>query len=107
MDKMEIGGPDEQTRRGIYAAAGLSYENIRRVEEAIKGSGQRRVGAGALTNVVTRFDSLKNGSPRTLESHTCELPCAYELELDPEVLGYYAQVLCVEVIRRGPMDDCT
>ncbi|MGN6225754.1 hypothetical protein [Pseudoxanthomonas sp.] len=100
MDKMEIGGPDEQTRRGIYAAAGLTHENVRSVEKAIKGAGQKRVGTGALTNVVTRFDSLKNSSPRTVESHTCELPCAYELELDPEVVGYYAQVPCIEITRK-------
>lgn len=100
MGKMEVGGLDEQTRRGIYAAAGLMQENVRSIEEAIEGSCQKEVGTGALTNVVTRFDSLKNGSPRTLESHTCELPFAYELELDPDVLGYYVQVPCVGIVRR-------
>ena len=100
MGKMEIGGLDEQTRRGIYAAAGLMQENVRSIEEAIEGSCQKEVGTGALTNVVTRFDSLKNDSPRTLESHTCELPFAYELELDPDVLGYYVQVPCVGIVRR-------
>ncbi|MBD9480344.1 DDE-type integrase/transposase/recombinase [Pseudoxanthomonas sp. PXM02] len=102
MDKMEIGGPDEQTRRGIYAAAGLSHENVRRVEEAINGSCQKRVGAGALTNVVTRFDSVKNRRHRTVESHTCELIHAYELEQDPDVLGYYTQVPCVGITRVRP-----
>lgn len=100
MDKMEIGGPDEQTRRGIYAARGLTHEMVRSTEEAIKGSCQKRVGTGALTNVVTRFDSLKNGSPRTFESHTCELVHGYELELDPDVVGYYTQVPCVEIVRK-------
>lgn len=102
MDKMEIGGPDEQTRRGIYAAAGLSLENVRSVEEAINGSCQKRVGAGALTNVVTKFDSIKNRRHRTVESHTCELIHAYELEQDPDVLGYYTQVPCVGITRVRP-----
>lgn len=102
MDKMEIGGPDEQARRGIYAAAGLSHENVRSVEEAINGACQKRVGAGALTNVVTRFDSVKNRRHRTVESHTCELLHAYELEQDPDVLGYYTQVPCVGITRLRP-----
>jgi putative transposase len=99
---MEIGGPDEHTRRGIYAAAGLTHENVRSVEEAINGSCQKRVGAGALTNVVTRFDFAKNRRHRTVESHTCELIHAYELEQDPNVLGYYTQVPCVGITRVRP-----
>jgi putative transposase len=99
---MEIGGPDEQTRRGIYAAAGLTHENVRSLEEAIKGSCQKDVGAGALTNVVTWFDSQKNGRPRTVESHTCELVYTYELELDPEVVGFFTQVPCVGITRKMP-----
>ncbi|MGO4778434.1 transposase, partial [Lysobacter sp. 2RAB21] len=46
-----------------------------------------------------RFNSVKNGHARVLESHTCELIHAYELEFDRDVLGYYVQAQCPRVIR--------
>jgi Integrase core domain. len=96
----EIGGPGAEDRQLVYARMGMSSHAIRHVENMVYGSPSRKVGKAALTNVVTRFDSLKNGKPRVLESHTCELVCAYELELDQDVIGYYAQVPCRRIERR-------
>lgn len=98
----EIGGPGAEDRQLVYARMGMSNHAIRHAENMVYGSPSRKVGKGALTNVVTRFDSLKNGKPRVLESHTCELVCAYELELDPDVMGYHAQVPCRGIQRLLP-----
>jgi putative transposase len=98
----EIGGPSAEDRQLVYARMGMSNHAIRHAENMVYGSPSRKVGKGALTNVVTRFDSLKNRKPRVLESHTCELVCAYELELDPGVIGYHAQVPCRGIRRVLP-----
>jgi putative transposase len=98
----EIGGPSAEDRQLVYARMGMSNHAIRHAENMVYGSPSRKVGKGALTNVVTRFDSLKNRKPRVLESHTCELVCAYELELDPSVIGYHAQVPCCRIQRVLP-----
>lgn len=95
----EMGGPCVKDRQLAYARARMSKEAIAHAENMLQGSPSREVGGGALTNVVTRFYSWKNGGVRTLESHTCESICAYELELDPTVIGYYAQVHCRPVER--------
>lgn len=95
----EYGGPTADQRRSVYERAGISAENIREIEAMVRGSGSRQVAKAALTNVPVVHVSHKNGSSRTFESHTCELVHAYELELDPAVIGYYAQVPCRRVER--------
>nr|WP_298128832.1 hypothetical protein [uncultured Pseudoxanthomonas sp.] len=95
----EFGGPDVGRRAAVYTAARLSHETATLIESMVRRAGARTVGKGALGNVVTRFDSVKNGRHRILESHTCELVHAYELELDPDVLGYYVQVPCDAIER--------
>jgi putative transposase len=95
----ETDGPCLEDRKLVYARARMSRDAIDHVESMVLGSPSREVGGGALTNVVTRFYSQKNGGARTLESHTCESICAYELELDPMVIGYYAQVPCRAIER--------
>lgn len=98
----QVGGPDQMTRYGVYNAAGFSEETKNYIERMVLGSGKRTVGKGALTNVVTGFQSRKNGVRHNLESHTCELIFAYELELDPDVIGYYTQIPCSGVQRLKP-----
>lgn len=94
-----VGGPCSEERRLIYTRAGMSEESIRHVERMVMGSPARTVGRAALNNVVSRIASRKNGRSRMLESHTIELVYAYELELDPSVIGYYTQVQCTRVER--------
>lgn len=98
----EFGGPDAQRRDAVYRAARLLPRTVDQIESMVARSGLRAVGKGALGNVVTRFDSAKNGRPRILESHTCELVYAYELELDTDVVGYYVQVPCERIERIKP-----
>lgn len=95
----DYGGPTFEQRRAVYASFGLSPENVREVESMVAGSGAREVARAALRNVPVIHVSQKNGGSRTFESHTCELVYAYELELDHDVLGYYAQVPCRRVER--------
>lgn len=95
----QFGGLSLEERHQFYTRTKVSESSIRQIENMIAGSGTRIVGQAALRNVRVRHNSIKNGSPRTVESHTCELVFAYELELDPEVLGYYVQVPCRRVQR--------
>ncbi|RUL62040.1 hypothetical protein EKH79_14085 [Dyella dinghuensis] len=95
----QVDGPSRDERDLVYANAGMSEKAIRHAENMVCGSAGRKVGKGALTNVVTRLDSLKNRGPRMMESHTCELVKAYELEHDPDVIGYYTQVPCQRIER--------
>lgn len=95
----EIGGPSAEDRQQIYAQMQLSAQNISQIENMISESGVRPVARAALTNVRVRHNSIKNGKSRVVESHTCELVFAYELELDPDVIGYYVQVPCRRVRR--------
>lgn len=88
-----------EERHQLYTRIKASELSIRQIENMIAGSGTKTVGQAALRNVRVRHNSVKNGSARTVESHTCELVFAYELELDPEVLGYYVQVPCRRVQR--------
>ena len=97
--EQEMDGPSRDERHFVYAQAGMSEKAIRHAENMVYGSAGRKVGRGALTNVVTRLDSLKNRAPRMMESHTCELVKAYELEHDPDVVSYYTQVPCQRVER--------
>lgn len=92
----------ETLRNTIYSRAGMSASSSQFIEKMVALSPARTPGRAALRNVVTRLASAKNRGPRTLESHTCELLCAYEMELDPTVLGYYAQVPCIGVHRSLP-----
>lgn len=64
-----------------------------------QGAG-RKVGVHALDNVIVDFYSKKCSDIRCLESHTVEQTCAFELELDPEVVAYVCQVTC-RGVRRG------
>lgn len=95
----DIGGPCREDRELVYARLRLDDQCIRHVEDMIRGSGRRKVASAALTNVRVRHHSIKNAASRVVESHTCELVHAYELEFDPEVLGYYVQVPCLRVGR--------
>lgn len=88
-----------EERHQFYTRMNVSQPSIRQIENMIAGSGTKIVGQAALRNVRVRHNSVKNNSARTVESHTCELVFAYELELDPEVLGYYVQVPCRRVQR--------
>ncbi|MDR7070052.1 hypothetical protein J2X02_002903 [Pseudoxanthomonas japonensis] len=87
-----LGGPSMVERECVYAALGLSERSTAPIEEMIRNSGLRDVAKSALTNVRTALPSGVNGAARVLESHTCELIFARELELDPTVIGYYVQV---------------
>ncbi len=95
----DIGGPSFEDRQLVYARMGLSEQGRRHIENMVLESGRRDVARAALTNVRVRHNSVKNGMSRVVESHTCELVCAYELELDPNVIGYYTQVPCRRVQR--------
>lgn len=88
----EHGGPSAEDRQQVYAHLGIAAPIVRQIENMIAGSNQRQVGRGALTNVRVRHNSRKNKSSLVVESHTCELVFAYELEFDLDVLGYYVQV---------------
>lgn len=97
--KQQQHGLNAEDRRLVYARARMSQNAINHVEGMVECSPARTPGKAALNNVVTRFSSLKNGATRVLESHTCELVFAYELELDPTVIGYYAQAPCRNIER--------
>lgn len=92
-------GLNAEDRHLVYARARMSQSAINHAEGMVECSPARTPGKAALNNVVTRFSSLKNGATRVFESHTCELVFAYELELDPTVIGYYAQAPCRNVER--------
>ncbi|TDK30949.1 integrase catalytic domain-containing protein [Luteimonas terrae] len=107
-----VSGAERRQRRGGASNCEHAYEvlaqNLRSrdlpkaVSEEILSmcrEPSRRVGDRALTNVITRFQSKKNGSPRLLESTTVELQLAYELERDSTVLAYFNQVACRRVER--------
>jgi len=95
----QSGGLSFEDRHRFYTRIKASELSIRQIESMVTGSRTKTVGKAALRNVRVRHNSIKNGSARTVESHTCELVFAYELELDPEVLGYYVQVPCRRVQR--------
>lgn len=95
----DIGGPRREDRELVYAHLQLDDQRIQHIEHMIQESGRRKVASAALTNVRVRHHSIKNAASRVVESHTCELVHAYELELDPDVLGYYVQVPCHRVLR--------
>lgn len=95
----KLGGLSAAAREKIYTRVGMNADSITQVERMIAGSGARDVGKSALTNVRVCLQSAKNRAPRVVESHTCELVYAYELELDPSVLGYYVQVPCQQIKR--------
>ncbi|GLQ50058.1 transposase family protein [Dyella flava] len=101
VDEERLGGLSELDRQNVYERAGYGLPQIHQIEWMVAESGQRVVGKGALNNVRVHFASRKNGSVRILESHTCERVFAYEMELDPDVLGYYAQIPCRRIVRKG------
>lgn len=89
----------ERERYSLYDLCGLSSRAIETIEEMLQASGARKVGKGALGNVVTAFSSRKMAGTVHLESHTCEQVFAYELEMDPSVLMYFTQIPCRGVER--------
>lgn len=95
----DVGGPSVLERQAVYARMNLTSSQARQIENMVLGSPAREVGAGALRNVFVRHQSVKNGTSRLVESHTCELISAYAKEMDPTVLGYYTQVPCARVAR--------
>jgi putative transposase len=95
----KVGAAELNTRQQAYAHMRLPERSIPRLEAMASTSGKRKVGSAALTNVRVSHASVKNYTSRVLESHTCELIFAYELELDPDVLGYQVQVPCRGVQR--------
>jgi putative transposase len=88
-----------EIRKHVYKAMSLTPGQEDELESMIRQSPNRKVGEAALNNVRAALQSKKNGATRIVESHTCELAFAYELELDPTVLGYYTQVPCAGVKR--------
>jgi len=96
----KLGAADPVARQLIYAHMRLPERDASRVEQMVLESGRRRVGRGALNNVLVRHASIKNRASRVLESHTCELLFAYELEFSSDVLGYFVQVPCHGVRRK-------
>jgi putative transposase len=96
-------GLTPEDRELVYAQTRLPESQARKIELMVESSGFRKVGCGALTNVRAHLNSVKNAATRTVESHTCELLFAYELEMDPTVLGYYSQVPCAGVRRTTAM----
>jgi len=100
LEGSKVGAADALARQQIYAHMGLRERSASRLEEMASKSGRRPVGRGALTNVRVHHASIKNRASRVLESHTCELLFAYELELNSDVLGYFVQVPCPRVQRK-------
>ena len=80
---------------------GLSSENTDTVLELLARSPARPVGKSALTNVTVRFSSPKCTATVSLESHSCELVHAYELDWDDNVLTFATQVPCEGIVRYG------
>lgn len=99
VDEQRLGGLSERERYEVYERAGYSPFQITQLEWMVAESGQRDVGKGALQNVKVQFASAKCGAIRILESHTCERPFAYELEMNGTVKGYYSQFPCRHVVR--------
>lgn len=81
-----------EIRQAIYDTLCLRSDQRTELEAMVAGSPARTVATAAKTNVRAFFASKKNGAVCLIESHTCELAYAYELELDPDVRGYYTQV---------------
>jgi len=70
--------------------------------QKIRGSSpSRRVGGGR-ENVPVSYPSSKMGLTVQFESHTVELPLAYQLENDNDVLEYYCQPAPIELEYDGP-----
>lgn len=99
VDEQRLGGLSERKRYEVYERAGYNPFQITQLEWMVAESGQRPVGKGALQNVKVQLASAKCGAIRILESHTCERPFAYELEMDGTVQGYYSQFPCRHVLR--------
>jgi len=90
---------DEAARYGVYSLMRLRKGVITELEAMVAAAPARKVGTGALHNVKGMFYSEVNGAHRIIESHTCEGIFALQLELDPDVIGYYTQVHCAGIKR--------
>ena len=89
----------QAVRHEIYSRMGLRVGAITDLEDMVAGAPARKVGNGAIHNVKGMFYSKLNEAHRLTESHTCEGVFALQLELDPEVIGYYTQVRCPGISR--------
>jgi len=85
--------------RLALAQQGLDPDAISRIAEMCEAAAARQVGEHALENSIVYLYSKKNGAFREMESHTVERLYAYQLELDSDVLGYFTQVLCKNIVR--------
>ncbi|HWS39800.1 MAG TPA: hypothetical protein VN247_00750 [Arenimonas sp.] len=90
---------DEAGRYAVYSSMGLRKGAITELEAMVAAAPARKVGTGALHNVKGMHYSKINGGHRVIESHTCEGVFALQLELDPDVIGYYTQVHCAGIKR--------
>jgi putative transposase len=90
---------DEAARYEVYSRLDFKKSVIEELEVMIATSPARKVGTGALHNLKGMIYSKTNGAQRLIESHTCEGVFAHQLELDPDVIGYYTQVHCPGVKR--------
>lgn len=101
-----IGTAHERSWRGereaVYQTLALTAAQQRSIEELVRLSPARAVGKGALRNIRGSLPSKKCQAPRLFESHTVERMFLYELELDPQVVGYVTQVPLTRVERRLP-----
>ncbi|WP_136256578.1 hypothetical protein [Metallibacterium scheffleri] len=101
-----IGTAHERSWRGereaVYQTLALTAAQQRSIEELVRLSPARAVGKGALRNIRGSLPSKKCEALRLFESHTVERMFLYELELDPQVVGYVTQVPLTRVERRLP-----
>ncbi len=89
----------ERERYSLYEQCGFASGTKQTIEDLLSMAGARKVGKGALGNVITKFSSKKMSRIVHLESHTCEQVYAYELEMDRAVLMYFTQIPCQGVTR--------
>ncbi|MDE2343543.1 MAG: hypothetical protein KGL63_09185 [Betaproteobacteria bacterium] len=89
-------------REAVYERLALTAAQQRAIEELVRLSPARKVGQGALRNLRGSLPSKKCEALRLFESHSVERMFLYELELDPQVVGYVTQVPLARVERRLP-----
>lgn len=80
-----------EQRLAIYQRAGIPRGFWSEIESVILEAPARKVGAGALDNVVGGLSSRKSRDIRAFESHTVERLYLYQLELAPDVVAYRTQ----------------
>lgn len=93
-----------EKREEVYKVLGLSPSQIKSIEQIVLEAPARLPGKRALNNVISRIPSKKNGGLRWVESHTVERLFLYQLERDPECVGYVTQARCrgvTRMVRKG------